>query len=216
MNKTVHIFFNGAGVEIPPDNAWDKFKEIDALRTFLICAESWARHGWEVKRLTTYQPDYLPMPILAVGRISSQRWYAPGLWQFIPKALAVAERGYNFFATMDVINFGFRPEDFFNLCEKSDQAYYFQPEHFSLSAFCATPGWLKTAGNILVAYDRGALPEIRGQYVSDERILREFHAATCFPVQKFACNPGNSPLIHFARSTLGRIYSDIPLSPPCP
>lgn len=215
MNNTVHIFFNGSGVEIPPDNAWEAFGELDALRTFLICAESWRANGWEVKRLSTLENDFTRQEFISGGRVEKQySWYGQDYWQFIAKARAVAGPGINWFATMDVINRGYSPSlaeaDFMKFsCGGCLSA---QKEHFSLSFIGVTWSWLLHAENILLGYDRGKYSELRANYISDERILREYSMAGNSERQKFACNAGDEPLIHFARSTLARTYNSIPLS----
>lgn len=219
--NTVHIWFNGEGVSLPPDNAWDKFQGVDALRTFLICADSWRRHEWKVKRMTTAAVGgtgavhcvYRRTPFLTDGRVSSQyHWYGPDRWQYIAKCRAVAVPGLNLFISMDVINDGFTPGILDALARTSGYCMSFQAEHFSLSCFACTGEWLVNAEEVLLQYDRGERPEIRGAYVSDERILREYLPGTTYPYQKFASTFGPKPLIHFARSTLGQIYKNIPLS----
>lgn len=233
MNKTVHIWFNGGEVILPKDNGWEKFGDIDALRTFLICAESWQRNGWEVKRLSTlpvgnekfdpisarfnysltpfHYPEFGPSRGYA-GRVNKQfHWYKPEMWQYLAKLKSLCESGKDIMtASMDVINFGFTPGDVPQVY--GGEMLYFQPEHFSLSSFVTTWPWLNRAEEIVMEYDRGELPEIRADYISDERILREYGTGRSHAVQKFACNPGPAPLIHFARSTLARIFHEIPLS----
>lgn len=225
MNNTVHIWFNGRGVYLPANNDWEKFGEVDALRTFLICANSWTRNGWQVKRLITsplpimlnnveYAPEYIftPTPFLPNGRAASAYWWYPSeMWQYIAKCKAVVEPGFNLFVSMDVINNGLLPEYLKNYDENLG-CVSFQKEHFSLSAFMATPNWLIKAENVLLAYDRGELPEIRSNYVSDERILRDYLPGFNAGGQKFACALGYEYLIHFSRSSLAQQYRAIPLS----
>jgi len=214
MSKTVHIFFCGDGVEIPRNNDWEKFGNIDALRTYLICADSWHRNGWKINRLSTVGGTYPITPFLGAGRIKNQfHWYPERYWQFIAKAKSVAQPGLNWFVTIDVINNYFGADYF--VPEPLEGCVSFQREHFSLSFFAATPEWLNAAEKILIDYDRGELPEIKGAtYISDERILREYSAFVSKPLQEFASNKSGLPLTHFARSTLGTLYNQIPLS--CP
>lgn len=215
----IHIWFNGDGVEIPANNDWEKFVAVDELRTFLICAESWQRAGWDVRRLTTTPYDYPVTPFQSTGRCAEQMyWYKPEYWQFVAKAKAVASAGINWFCSYDVLNINFTPEYIppLDIPVSGSVFYNFQQEHFSLSLWGATKLWIERAEGILVGYDQRQLPEIRASYISDERILREYgiHAGEIqnFACQKFACNPGDEPLIHFSRSTLGRMYKAIPLS----
>jgi hypothetical protein len=213
MNPTVHIFFNGTGVRLPERNEWEKFGEVDALRLFLVCADSWRRHGWDVRRLSTVQGDYPATHFLEEGRVQTQfHWYAEELWQFVAKAKSVAVDGPNVFCTMDVINAGVIPAAIRLLDLSLFACYSFQAEHSSLSCFVCTRDWLDWAENILLRYDRSELGLIPGDYVSDEAILRTYLPSKIVPWQKFACNPGPEKLIHFSRSSLARLYSATPLS----
>lgn len=214
--KTVHIFYNGEGLHFPQGNAWEKFKGLDSVRTFEICAESWERYGWEVKRLSTLENDFNPTPFLPDGECSkSFHWYPTDYWQFIAKAKQVAEKkGRAVFATIDIINHGFWTQN----CPvpwKDAQCLSFQREHFSLGAFCADYYWLLMAEKILLRYDQGKLPVIRGgEYVSDETILREYLPGELWPVMTFANNTERQsyPLCHHSRSSVASVYERIPTS----
>lgn len=221
MNNTLHIWFNGRGLVLPGDNGWEKFEEVDALRVFLLCADSWTAQGWAVKRISTaFDPATYNYPFpktvwQIAGRVQFQfPWYPSEMWQFIAKAKSVAVPGINWFASMDVINRDYSPV----LAEADwmrhniDGCMSAQVEHFSMAFIGVTYSWLRQAEEVLIKYDRGELPEIRGSYVSDERILREYLPGGNSKRQKFACNSGDEPLVHYARSTLARKYREIQLS----
>jgi len=211
-----NIFFNARGVEIPADNAWDGFRGVEDLRVFAMCAESWRRSGWNVRRLSTVGTDYTPTPFLPDGRVAAHyHWYGSELWQFIAKAKQVAQDGAQMFVTFDVMNYGLKPcaARLLDFPIGVPTCHSFQAEHFSLSCLVANGDWLELAEDILLAYDRGELPEIRATYVSDERILREYLPGHAVPWQKFACNGGDERLVHFARSALARTFGAVPLCP---
>jgi hypothetical protein len=226
MNNIVHIFFNGSEVNFPPNNDWEKFTGLDAARTFLICADSWRRNGWEVKRFSTApEPgrgesyyDFPPTPFHPfTGRVKDQyHWYPADYWQFIAKAKAILNpEEWGMFVTMDVINLNFQPPhlEFIYSGDLAKGCVSFQNEHFSMSSIYCSREWLVEAERILIQYDRGELPEIpKATYISDERILREYSIHAQFKTQEFACGNNSAPLIHYARSTLANNYRDIPLS----
>lgn len=212
----IHIFFNGEGVVFPDRNDWEKFKELDAVRTFLICADSWRRAGWEPVRLSTVGAGvtFKEQPFLSHGRVQEQyAWYPAPMWQFISKAIDVASdpNGIYHFATMDVINQGFTPPAFFM---PPCGCVTYQKEHFSMSFISCTRAWLLKAALILADYDNGTLARINRDYISDESILREYAEFKLTPLQAFACDPQKTcfPLLHYARSTLAREYNAIPTS----
>lgn len=212
----IHIFFNGEGVVFPDRNDWEKFQELDAVRTFLICAESWRRAGWEPVRFSTVGAGvtFEAQKFLPAGRIAEQfKWYPAPMWQFIAKALDVATdpHGIYHFATMDVINHGFTPPAFFI---PPCGCVTYQKEHFSMSFISCTRAWLLKAAAILNQYDAGELKEIPRDYISDESILREYAEFKLTPLQAFACDPMKQhfPLLHYARSTVAREYAAISTS----
>lgn len=216
MIDTIHLFFNGAGVLFPRGNAWEKFKELDAARTFAICAESWRRQGWNVCRLSTALGDFRRTPFSSSGECSkSFHWYPEVFWQFIAKAKTVAESGrLTWFGTIDVINYGFRPG---LVVERSDPALTcvnLQTEHESLACFAATREWLEEAERILLRYDAGELAALPRDYTSDETILRNYAKFVSLKNMIMACNT-EAPrfsLLHFARTTLRPIWEAVPLS----
>lgn len=214
----VFIFYNGEEAIFPKDNAWEKFERTDTVRMFLACAESWRRAGWTPIRLHTQ--GVAPINWKLGGRVEkSWRWYPEPFWQFWAKAKILRETMLTF-TTLDVINYGFSPH------VATDGAWFEEPpprlpfcvnyqrDHFSLSTFTCTPGWIAHAIEVLHAYDEERLPAIERDYVSDETILRTYakHCVT-HPLQAFPM-PGadwqRNSLLHFARSTLAVAYEAIP------
>lgn len=216
MSATLHLWFNGEGVVFPQNNDWEKFQELDAVRTFLICADSWKRAGWNVSRMTTddFGIGFRRTPFRDDGRVSKQyHWYSQNRWQFIAKALSLATEpnGVYWFCSFDVINNGYMVPGFIM---PPVGCVTFQREHFSLSFFCATRAWLLNAESILMQYDQGGLPEIPRTYVSDEGILRQYAKFQHRPLQAFALDPEKQlfPLTHYARSTVAYEFKQIPTS----
>lgn len=214
------MFFTGREVKFPENNDWEKFVGLGDLRSFLICADSWARNGWEVRRLTTLARGYTPTPFLACGNIQKNFWWYPAiLWRFIGAARAVAQPGANWFTQGDVFNLEFWGRHYASLPDiqkllEATGAVYFQVETFTLATFVCTPEWLDTAEKTLMRYDNGELPEIKTTYVCEDQIFRQYGPALAhFPRQKFSCVSGPSPLIHYARVGLPRAYLEIPSCP---
>jgi hypothetical protein len=222
MKPEIHIFFNGEGAFFPRGNAWEKFGPgLDSVRTFAICAEAWERQGFAVRRLSTVddRDSFTPTRFLPGGECEkSFAWYPRQYWQFIAKAKAVAAaspRKVIFFATMDVIplgtNHGLHTAEInVPLCGYLN----FQAEHFSLSTGVASHEWLGQAEDILTRYDRGELPSLCREYVSDETILRSYARYKNAAAMTFAGNTERAgfPLCHFARSTLKTCFTQYPTS----
>lgn len=221
MAKTVHIFYNGEGVHFPPRNDWEKFSNENSARVFAICAESWRRNGWEVKRLSTTLPND-PFPrtqFLPDGECQkSFHWYPREYWQFIAKAKKIAVNShdpYHVFITFDVINFGFTPCVLLEEMVEDKGCVSFQSEHFSMSAFACTYTWLFMAEDILGQYDRGMITSLGREYVSDETILRKYSNHSLLPSSQIMASNTESPkfpLLHFARTTLKPCFDNVSLS----
>jgi len=217
----VHLFFNGDECFFPPGAAWEKFRGLDAARTFLICAESWRRNGWDVARLSTLERDsFIPTPFLADGECSrSWHWYPEPFWQFIAKAKAIARvepSAWHWFGTIDVINFGFKepfpPQDEAT-CRRIHECgcASYQREHFSMSLICCRLDWLEEAERLLIAYDQRKLASLNREYTSDETILRVYARAVLVPLMTFANNTEKDgfPLCHFSRSAVPFAYGAV-------
>lgn len=222
--KTIHIFYNGHEASFPENNDWEKFTGQDAVRTFLITAESWKRNGWDVKRLATLIPKSDGTSYSTgfdrqefTGRIAREgSWFPAAYWQLVAKCctLPADDDGEIWIGSYDVVNFGFKPNAVpaitWNDTLDTFGAISLQREHFSLSLFCATPHWFTVARKILADYDAERLPRIPGKYTSDETILRKYAQHAGFPWQAFpladyaACS-----LVHFARSTMREAFGKI-------
>lgn len=207
---TVHIFFNGHDCYCPPGAVWEKFVGLDSMRIFLVCAESWRRNGWKVKRLTTADDgSYRKINYdLVKGECrKSFDWYPLPFWQFIPKAKAIAAKAKNrlhYFATIDCINFAYTGDCVREVKVSDCVCVNLQKEHASLGAFAADFEWLDYAEEILRQYDCGRLAPLNREYTSDETILREYarHGRVNTDAMTFACNTEKDkfPLVHFSRS----------------
>lgn len=218
--KTLHLFFNGDGVTFPPRNAdWNGYGALQDVRMFNVCAESWTRQGWNVKRLTTAPGNYLPFTF--TGRCAPTNpcasWYPAAYWQFLAKAITVADSaGYTAFATIDMLNHGLTPEMARLAIHRAGDPEYvsFQTEHLSFAGFAAKRTWLDSACRTLLGYDAGELPDL-GRAVCDEYILRAFtKAPVCLPFATMANNTDarRYPLTHHGRSTLRFQFESVPLS----
>ncbi len=221
MKPKIHLFFNGNECAFPSDNAWEKFEGLDTARLFLVAAKTWERAGWEVRRLSS---DHAPDPIRFHPQgacRASFTWYPEVFWQFIPACQGVAtaspETKWHWFACIDVLNLGSKGRFWAATHETNAESVRqefisFQKEHFSLSLFAATARGLKNARTVIEDYDRGALTRLDRAYVSDETILRNYlpHRPCIdlrFPWDSEDCN-----LLHYARSTVARLYEKIPSS----
>ncbi len=207
--KNVYIFYNVDEFHAAKDNAWEKFKGIDTARLFLACAESWRRNGWNPVRISTKEAAECDV---FTGQITkSFHWYPQSYWRFIPYICDRFnhEAGSQMFTTIDVINYGFSPMMVDAL--PGADCISFQKEHFSMSTILCNRHWRATALNCLTMYDRGRLPALDRDYVSDETILGVYGAYDTHPVQNFPINESaeRSPLIHYARSTVSRAIRDI-------
>lgn len=218
MPNTVHIFFNGDDCMFAPRNDWEKFVGVDTLRLFAVCAESWRRAGWTVRRLVTTPTVRNPIPYLESGEVAkSFSWYPRPFWQWTAAAQAVAESdqsALHLFGTIDILNYDFRPDDCPDSMGRGPLVMNFQADHFSLGLVAANAAWLNHARQTLLAYDRGELPPLRRDYVSDETILREYagYKIQAYTVQRFAGATFPEPLLHFSRSSLKPYIDQIPLS----
>lgn len=221
MKPVINLFFSGKEVQFPEGNGWEKFGPgLDTVRLFEVCAASWRRAGWEVRRLSVLDKNFNHTSWAADGQCrKSFSWYPADQWQFIAAAKAVAAQGnpsqLHWFTCIDVINQRFFPQDSDGFDQNCPRFLNFQKEHFSLSLFATNHLWLVEAEKILLAYDRGDLAPLDRAYVSDETILR-FYASGVdnHPLLSFALDPDRdlAPLLHFSRSTAARLYHEIPLS----
>jgi hypothetical protein len=224
MKTPVNIFFNGDECFFPGDAAWEKFLGLDTARLFLVCAESWERNGWDVRRLSTLGGEYTRTPFdYKNGKCSdSFHWYPAEFWQFIAKAKHVAAKDktrLHWFATIDIINLGFRgdlAEGFRDSKTQDCVKLNLQREHDSLGCFAADFAWLEYAESVLLSYDAGRLAALDREYVSDETILREYarHGRVNTDAMSFACNTEKDTfkLLHFSRSAVRPAFTSYRLS----
>lgn len=240
--NTVHLFYNAEDYSADPNNAWEKFGgNFDSLRLFAVAAETWARLGWNVNRLSTRQQDrqFGPTPFLDKGQAyfdtqtHGPSWYPLEKWQFIARAKDVTYRHGEdptepfLFATYDVINYGVDPDTFAKMIGNQFRAaggpgfmgprcVNFQADHFSLSLICCNRLWLDLAEATLLDYDQGNLPKIQRAYVSDETVLQTYPpiGTETLKFQHFPIHTAarNVPFVHFARSTLQPYLRSVPLS----
>lgn len=217
MSTKIHIFFNGDECFFPPGCAWEKFKGLDAARTFAICAESWRRNGWDVSRFSTLGNDFPETMWRVNGECSkSFGWYPAPFWQWVAKAKQIAARdtsAFHWFGTMDVLNFGFSPQD----CpHHGERCVSLQREHFSMALLRCNYDWLSDAEETLMRYDRQILKPLARDYTSDETILRNYppEGTRIHPGMTFANNTEKDafPLLHFSRSAIPFHYGQIPVS----
>ncbi|MCI0554491.1 MAG: hypothetical protein L0287_26380 [Anaerolineae bacterium] len=206
----VYIFYNNDEFHAAKDNAWEKFKGVDTARLFLACAESWRRNGWNPVRISTKEATEFDV---FTGQITkSFHWYPQSYWRFIPHIRERFKDAYNpqMFTTIDVFNYGFSPLIAEGL--SGSGCISFQREHFSMSTILCNRQWRADALNCLIRYDRGELPALNHEYVSDETILREYGSYEIFPIQSFPISPSamSSSLLHYARSAVSRAIDNIP------
>lgn len=215
---TVYVFFNAEGVVFPAGATWNKFQHLQDARMFNVCVESWRRQGWDVRRLAT-TGDFPRTKFLPDGRCARQgfHWYPETYWQFLAAACwqASIDDAWRIFVTIDVINYGFRPEHFAAIPEELGRGGYigFQREHLTFACFAANLSWLRKAETMVQAYDRGDLPDLNRD-VCDEYIVRAFTKdPAIWPLATFPSNVEtlDFPLSHHGRSTLKHVFDSVPL-----
>lgn len=217
----VYLFFNYSRAEaLPPHDYWINFKNPDSTKLAFFAAESWRRLGWQVERMSSAR---VSPGFQFTGRCREAcKLYAVEFWNFwfeahdlahLASAVHREPEGLAWFTTTDVFNYGFTPALAADLARRlaegkapgEPMAAAFMAQHWSNAAFCANTAYCLQAIETIKRYDRGELPALEADLVSDETILRAYCPGQVEPLARYALAEAgwsSAPMLHFPRSCL--------------
>ncbi len=183
MKPTIHIHYNASDFSAPDgeNDYWRNYLNPDSAKMFLVCAESWLRHGWQVKRLVS--PTHTGFVFLdklkqVKGNIHSNYvdkalQYPIEFWNWWFVVHKFCDSKGMFICTTDCINNGFTPEKaVFKLSARISDNVSFGKDWTNTCCYVTTQS-AREAIQACYSVDTGRLsmPEIMA--VSDESIFRK-------------------------------------------
>jgi hypothetical protein len=205
----IYIHWNGFDFYAPPgsDDKWENYRNPDSAKMFLVCAASWRMHGWEPVRLDS---SNVPNAFRFRNRLAGKLAYPRELWDIWYQFTVLAPC---WFATTDVINYGFEPafaKSLSNLIGPHQGLSLYGPS-WSNCAMFVTKEFAARIICRIIAVDGGDAPFPSCVIPTDEAIIREWADAesTNYKVQANQISlpleyPFTSTLVHYGRSTLQR------------
>jgi len=197
--NTVYLFYNGDDIHVPDEREyckWNEYKNPDSAKMAWVCADSWFRHGWTVKRLRCGNRN-----ASFDGRLARSPYPYNDFLRELHGAMTddVLQRAA--FTTSDVVNNGFAPMT--DLI--SSQDYICLNHSFTMAAGIVTLIAISDMLTVLHAYDRSF-----DQYMQvpgmpcDEHVLRHLYPRNKYRCLDLMCPPmaNDRPLVHYSRSCL--------------
>jgi hypothetical protein len=203
MNRTVYLFFNYSAREnYPAHDYWSNWSNPDTTKLAIFVEHSWAKRGWEVKRLSTVGIKGFEF----TGKcVESLKLYPYDFWNFWFAAMKVCQdRGPTLFSTIDVLNNGFYPTDACYPIDKYEGSHIVSYRHnFSAATVFLDSLSCDHAITRIREYDRyESFKKLESDLVSDETILRAYGRIKCADRMSYALIEPDKDLIHCPRSVL--------------